>query len=117
MSRRIWIAGVLLTGVAAGCATLDQLAPPVEQIVVRTDQADEQRLIRLRLGREIYVTGCARCHSPEAVTAYAPERWQVILPRMAEKAGLSAEERLVVTEYVTAVLAAAEHPTTTASPN
>ncbi len=110
MSHRIRIAGFLLTSVVVGCATIDQLAPPVDEIMRSTAEFDDQTLAMLADGRHLYITSCARCHSPEAVTAYTSRQWTTILPRMAEKAELSVRERLAVSEYVKAVLAAHELP-------
>ena len=110
MSRCIWIGGVLLTSMVVGCATIDQLAPPVDEVMLRTAELDDQSLALLRGGRDLYITVCARCHSPEAVTGYTRGQWSSILPRMAEEARLSARERLAVTEYVMAVLKAHERP-------
>lgn len=99
-----------MTSVVVGCATIDQLAPPVDEIMRSTAEFDDQTLAMLADGRHLYITNCARCHSPEAVTSYTNEQWTKILPRMTEKAGLSVRERLAVTEYVKAALAAHELP-------
>ncbi len=104
MSRCIWIGGVLLTSMVVGCAMIDELAPPVDEVMLRRSDLHDQSRAVLQGGRDLYITRCARCHSPEAVTAYTREQWSSILPRMAEKARLSVEEQLVVKEYVMAVL-------------
>ena len=110
MSRSIWIRGILLTSVVVGCATIDQLAPPVDEIMLATAELDDQSLAMLRDGRDLYITRCARCHSPESVTAYTRDQWSTILPRMTEKAGHSVEERIAVKEYIMAVLTVHERP-------
>jgi len=88
------------------CATIEELAPPVNEAMLAAlaprDAASDERIER---GREVYVTKCARCHSPERVTHYALARWEEILPRMAQKASLSTEDHAAVEQYITAVLA------------
>ncbi len=110
MPRSIWVGGIVLTRVVVGCATIDELAPPVDEVMLSTAELNDQSLAMLQDGRDLYITRCARCHSPESVTAYTPEQWSTILPRMAEKAGLSVEERLGVKEYIMAVLTVPERP-------
>ena len=104
MLRRVIVGGIVLASVIVGCETLEQLAPPVDEMIVNTGETDEATLAVLRNGRDLYVTSCARCHRPEWVTAYTHEEWGRILPRMSDQAGLSAEEQTAVREYVTAVL-------------
>ena len=87
-----------------GCATIDQLAPPVDEVFITAVEGDDGSTSILRSGRHVYVTSCARCHSPEAVTSYSRDQWRAIMPRMADEAGLSVDERDAVTAYVMAVL-------------
>ncbi|MBT8207716.1 MAG: hypothetical protein KJO18_05525 [Acidimicrobiia bacterium] len=112
--RTTLIGGVLLASLVVGCATIEQLAPPVDQVLLGAATVDDDSIAMLQDGRDVYITRCARCHSPEPVTAYTREEWQTILPRMVEEAGLSAEERLSVGEYIVAVLTAHERRLTTA---
>ena len=60
---------------------------------------------QLLLGREIYITKCAKCHSVEPVTRYPLAQWEhEILPEMNEETNLNAEEAAAVRAYVLAVL-------------
>jgi len=98
--------GALLATVTVGCATIEQLAPPVDEALIGAATIEDDSIAMVRAGRHLYVTACARCHSPEAVTAYTRDRWRTILPRMAEQTGFSAEEQRAVSAYVSAVLTA-----------
>ncbi len=109
LSHSICVASFLLTSVVVGCETTNQLAPKVNHGMLRKANLDEQSLGMLQEGRHLYITSCARCHSPEAVTSYSRERWNSILPRMSMKAALSPEEQLAVTEYVMTVLTVYEN--------
>jgi mono/diheme cytochrome c family protein len=96
-----------ITSQILGCATLDQLAPPVPAILAHTPIADEQTIASMEAGRHLYITRCARCHSPEAVTAYTRDEWRTILPRMALETDLTPGEERAVAAYVEGVLGAA----------
>lgn len=62
---------------------------------------------QILLGREIYVTRCAKCHAPEPVTRYSRTEWDRILIDMAEETNLNPQETTAVTSYVMTVL---RHP-------
>ncbi|MEZ5302389.1 MAG: hypothetical protein R3F11_17410 [Verrucomicrobiales bacterium] len=92
-----------LIGLAAalavsGCVTVDQLAPPTSALPGAGGG-------NLALGRQIYVTKCAKCHAVEPVKKYSRAEWAEIMPEMAEETKLNAAETAAVTAYVEAVLA------------
>lgn len=90
-----------LTG--ASCVTLEQAAPPVALL---NPALVQKQSANLALGRDIYVTRCAKCHSVEPVTNYSREKWeQEIIPEMAEETNLTLSETEAVRAYVLAVLA------------
>lgn len=95
---------LLLAALSGGsCVSLEQAAPPVALL---TSVVDNHHLANLSLGRDLYVTRCAKCHSVEPVTKYSREKWmQDILPDMAEESKLTANETAAVKAYVLAVLA------------
>lgn len=88
----------------AGCATLEELAPPVNQAMLSDNGDGAAPKHQLELGREIYITDCARCHSPEPVRRYSVHQWRSILPRMAEESKLSNDDCAAIEAYVIAVL-------------
>ena len=81
----------------AACVSLEQAAPPVAQL----GGADHSQLY---MGREIYITRCAKCHSVEPVTKYSLQHWVDIMPKMARKTHLNEAETAAVLAYVTKVI-------------
>jgi mono/diheme cytochrome c family protein len=107
-SRRGWLGGALLALIVVGCATMEQIAPPVDALAASRPELDGPALERLQAGRALYVTECARCHRPEWVTNYTRDEWSTIMPRMVAETKLGPDDRRAVEAYVEAVLAAAE---------
>ncbi len=107
---RRWILAVVLvvSVVVIGCATIDDLAPPVDATILQLAAAHEIDADRLSQGRALYITACARCHRPEPVVRYAPQRWREILPRMFARAKLGPDEAEAVEAYVQLTLQAAD---------
>ena len=103
------ISAGLAAAVLAACVSLEQAAPPAETLAAGVKPA---AAAQLRLGREIYVTRCARCHSVEPVRKYSRAHWERdILPDMAEETNLTASDAAAVRAYVLAVLDSPEAPT------
>ena len=93
-----------------GCAGINELAPPVGERALQEAAMLDISAGRIERGRAIYVTTCARCHSPEPVAGYSLAEWRKTLPRMSEKAKLTAEESADVLDYVTITLRAMTSP-------
>jgi mono/diheme cytochrome c family protein len=87
-----------------GCATIDELAPPVSALALREGEAMGVTAENLERGRTIYITNCARCHSPEPVAAYSEAQWRETLPRMSHESMLTAQEASDVRNYVMVTL-------------
>ncbi len=107
---RRWISAVVLVAcvVVVGCATIEDLAPPVDATVLQLAAAHEIDADRLSQGRALYITACARCHRPEAVVRYTREHWGRILPRMSARARFGPDEAEAVEAYVQMTLQAAD---------
>ncbi len=107
---RRWILAVVLVVclVVVGCATIEDLAPPVDATVLQMAAAHEIDADRLSQGRVLYITACARCHRPAPVVRYAAQRWREILPRMSARARFSPDETEAVEAYVRLTLQAAD---------
>src|SRR5436190_11966649 len=84
-----------------GCASLEQAAPPVETIAL---QSSATKRAQLEQGRTIYITKCAKCHSPEPVRKYSASRWEGILKEMLEETKLDEPAASAVRAYVYAAL-------------
>jgi mono/diheme cytochrome c family protein len=91
---------------AIGCATIDELAPPVGVLTLSQGESMGVPAENLERGRLIYITQCARCHSPEPVTGYTEAQWRETLPRMSHEAVLTSQETADVRDYVLVTLRA-----------
>lgn len=95
----------------AGCATLEEIAPPPEQLVMgRASGADAANAAPpdpslLARGRALYVTDCARCHAVVPVRDHTRAEWAEIMPRMVKESSLGEAELRALEAYVAAVLA------------
>ena len=101
-SRALGIAA--LSVCVSGCATTIDLAPLVDERAIETANAMGFSPESIEQGRLLYITSCAKCHSPEPVTRYSLERWGGILPRMAEQADLDNEAEQAVSAYIKVIL-------------
>lgn len=100
LAARLLLLCAALSGSA--CVSLEQAAPPVEALPMQVRTGPSSQLL---LGRELYITKCAKCHSVEPVTKYPLEQWEhEILPEMNEETNLNAEEAAAVRAYVLTVL-------------
>lgn len=90
-----------------GCAGIEQLAPPVGEPALLEAVAMGVVAEDVRNGRTIYITDCARCHRPEAVTRYTEAQWRKTLPWMSGEAMLSPDDAAAVKAYVLVTLRAA----------
>ena len=81
--------------------TVETAAPRVETFEVQPSGANRAQLEQ---GRTIYITKCAKCHSPEPVKRYSGTRWDGILKEMIEETKLDPSESAAVRAYVFAVL-------------
>lgn len=100
------LAGAAIIAVVAGCVSTEELAPlpgPAHRQYAEAKGFDPESLSR---GRQIYLVGCARCHSPEPVTNYTARQWEEILPRMAAESRLDDREQADLRAYIFAVLEA-----------
>ncbi len=92
---------LILAAFVSGCVSTEKAAPPVASFAVPPSGS---KRAQLEQGREIYVTKCAKCHSPEPVHRYSPSRWGDILVDMIDEAKLNSAESAAVRAYVFAAL-------------
>lgn len=85
----------------AGCVSVEKAAPPVATLAAQPSGA---KRAQLEQGRTIYITKCAKCHSPEPVKRYSATRWDAILNEMTDETKLDPTESAAVRAYVFAVL-------------
>lgn len=91
-----------------GCETIEDLAPPVGHSTLQLAASRGVSAERVMRGREIYVTNCARCHSPEPVRRYTVDDWEGILPRMSQRSKLARQDAGALQEYVVLTLEAVD---------
>ncbi len=101
-SVRTGVAVVVAWLALPGCVSIEELAPRVSVSMVGAGGGAGDAM--LRHGRRLYVTKCAKCHSPERVTDYSASDWRGILADMNEETNLTAGEGEAVRVYVMAVL-------------
>ncbi|MCO5261001.1 MAG: hypothetical protein M9916_12750 [Crocinitomicaceae bacterium] len=51
-------------------------------------------------GYNLHAQNCAKCHKLKTINKYTREQWDKILPSMARKARISAEQEASINEYV-----------------
>jgi mono/diheme cytochrome c family protein len=107
----VWLIVAAALVLVPGCMTIDELAPPVDQILAGGGEDDGLRASTLERGRRIYLTKCVACHSPEPINRYALDRWPAIITDMAERSRLVGSEEDDVRAYVEAAWRWVQPPT------
>jgi len=96
---------LLFSLLIVSCATIEELAPPVDEVAVSMALSSGVDPDFAAFGRTIYITSCARCHSPEPVVRYDLSYWQNdILPDMAERSKINEEDTQALEAYIKLVL-------------
>lgn len=90
--------------VVFGCVTIDEMAPPITPSMQTIAEREGYSVRQLEHGRQLYLTDCVKCHSPEPVTRYTLAEWHEIMPRMARDSNFSPEQEAAVTAYVRFIL-------------
>lgn len=92
------VSGAIL--VAGGCATVEEMAPPVSVALVEYADPEDPSMEALVHGRQIFIGKCADCHTVLPVADYSIDRWRQILPRMGRMTRLTPEEQRDLEAYV-----------------
>ncbi len=87
-------------GLELGCAASLPAPVPAESDVARGVRFGEVTLASLEAGRALFLERCAMCHEAPAVKSNTPERWEVEVARMYERAGLDEAQRGLVLRYL-----------------
>ena len=96
---------LLLSFFILSCATIEELAPLVDEAAVNLAISSDIDPTLAARGRTIYITSCVRCHSPEPVVGYDLVRWQTkILPDMTERSKLSETDTHALEAYIKLML-------------
>ena len=94
--RMVIVAVSLASAVAmagfSGCATTRASLPTAEELSAAGTLPGGANTDALRRGRAIFVTECAAYHRLYLPGEYSAEQWRGIIPRMARRASLSADQ-------------------------
>lgn len=96
--KRFSLVLLMLGGCAGG------LPHPSAEVASRAARATPGvTLESLEAGRTLYVQHCSGCHNLVVPTDKTPEQWPVWVGKMAERANLTAEERVLIERYLVAL--------------
>ncbi len=87
---------------AQGCVPV--WLPPADEVLLAAGLRHDPHstLEGLGEGRALVLDRCANCHAPPTPTVIHDERWPDLLPRMVERAELTAEETERLLAYLEA---------------
>ena len=88
--------------IIGGCAAMStqQAAPSVTPALIDAGNARGLAPADIKRGREIFVGRCAECHTLQPPVGRTEAQWREVLPRMARRARLDADEARAVEAYV-----------------
>ncbi len=93
--------GLGMFALFSGCMTIEQMAPAVGPKFQTVAARHGVEVETLQLGREIYLSGCVKCHSVEPIGRYSVKEWRRMLPKMFDKTLLFGEDARALEAYVT----------------
>ena len=91
----------------AGCASLENAAPPVTPALLATGGGSLQTLEE---GRRIFTGACVACHSAEPVGKHSSAEWRSIVAEMAPRAKLTPARQSALLAYILAAKATPPAP-------
>jgi len=80
-----------------GSISLFSCAPKVAEEVVEESSAMSTEAAQ---GKAIFIKKCSQCHDLPVVDAYSRDKWDKVLPPMADNAKLTEAENALVEAYV-----------------
>jgi mono/diheme cytochrome c family protein len=86
--------------VFAGCRSIEEMAPPVDETLLSSPAAAGAPADRLERGRKIYLKQCITCHTVQPVDGWTIAEWEKILPEMNEEAHLKPAESEDLWTYI-----------------
>ncbi|MFL5343565.1 MAG: hypothetical protein ACJ8AT_02170 [Hyalangium sp.] len=96
--KRLCVLLLLLVGCAGG------LPHPTAEVAARAARSQpDVTLESLEAGRDRYVQRCSGCHNLVVPTAKQPQEWPRLVGKMAERAKLTPEDRLLIERYLVAL--------------
>ncbi len=101
--RKLQLVGAIIVGslVFFSSCKKDLVSPSSVYVPTAADATSKATLAELQQGRTIFVNNCGQCHGLYSPDSYSASNWQIIVPNMAGRAGLSSANAALVLKYVT----------------
>ncbi len=86
---------------------LSSCTPKTAEIieVVEEKEIAVDDMAAIESGKVIYMSDCNKCHKAKNIKDYSESQWDVILPNMAKKSKITADQEAQVRMYIRAELA------------
>jgi len=93
---------VLICVIGIGLASCSQPGQDTSNLYIPTpsDVTATTTLDELNQGRALYIDNCSRCHGLYAPESFSSSQWKSVMAQMAPKTRMSAEEKSLVSKYV-----------------
>lgn len=91
---------IALLSFLSGCASIEVLAPPVDDLFITEAGVSEPKITQLREGRKVYLEFCTGCHQARQVDEITADNWKRHIPKMFRKAELYPDEIVTLTAYL-----------------
>ena len=100
--KKLQLIGVICVGslLFFSSCKKDVVSPSSVYVPTAADVTTSATLAQLQQGRTIFVNNCGRCHGLYSPDSYSASNWQIIVPNMASRAGLSSTDEALVLKYV-----------------
>ena len=92
MKKTLFILGTITLFAACAPKTTEAVIEEVAEVAMPTGEAAK--------GKLLYEAQCQKCHKLKVIDNYSAERWDVVLPDMAQKAKLEMSDQALIGQYV-----------------
>ncbi|MDH4471414.1 MAG: hypothetical protein QE487_02340 [Fluviicola sp.] len=104
MKTVIFLGSLAVVAMIASCRTTEEVSkvePSKEPVTVPTEPTKEEGLSADALvGEGLFNQHCGQCHNLPKIEDYSAEKWDRIVPSMAKKSRLTAEQETSVMTFV-----------------
>jgi rare lipoprotein A len=77
-----------------------KIIEPNTPMMIPTLEAPLEMTENVLIGKDLMDQSCVSCHKLKIINAFSPEKWAKILPNMAKKANITAEEEGKINTYI-----------------
>lgn len=91
---------VVILFVLVSCAR--KTSPQIPERTVTTRSVNVETVLKgdVVKGKQVFTSGCKRCHGLPEAGQFTKSRWDAVLPGMIRNAGLDAQESADIREYI-----------------